>query len=87
MESLIPTFPLATMVLIIKILVILLTNAMSAPIGVLLFKSPPVLRIALVPRIPLRRIPIIGSDDIGGRISVIRGPAILIAEKMLQYSF
>ena len=86
MESLMPTFPLATMVFIIKILVITLTNAMSAPIGILLFKILPVMRIALIPRIPLRRIPVIGSDNIGGRISVIRGPAILIAEELLQYS-
>ena len=86
MESLIPTFPLAAMVFIIKILVISLTNAMSAPIGVLLFKTLPVMRIVLIPRIPLRRIPVIGSDNIGGRVSVIRGPAILIAEEMLQYS-
>ena len=86
MGSLLPAFPLAAMVFIIKILVICLADAMSAPIGILLFKIPPVLRIALIPRIPLGRIPVIGSDDIGGRISVIRGPAILIAEKMLQYS-
>ena len=86
MESLIPTSPLAAMVLIIKILVIMLTNVMSAPIGILLFKSLPVMRIALIPRIPLRRIPVIGSDNIGGRISVIRGPAILIAEELIQYS-
>ena len=86
MESLIPTSPLAAMVFIIKILVITLTNAMSAPIGILLFKSPPVMRIALIPHIPLRRIPVIGSDNIGGRISVIRGPAILIAEELMQYS-
>ena len=81
-----PTSPVAPMVLIIKILVIMLTNAMSAPIGVLLIKILPVMRIALIPRIPLRRIPVIGSGNIGGRISVIRGPPILIAEKIMQYS-
>ena len=86
LESLMPTFPLAAMVLIIKILVITLTNVMSAPIGILLFKIPPVMRIALIPRIPLRRIPVIGSDNIGGRISVIRGPPVLIAEELMQYS-
>jgi hypothetical protein len=86
MESLMPTFPLAAMVFIIKILVISLTHPMSAPIGILLFESPPVMRIALIPRIPLRRIPDIRSDNIGGRISVIRGPAILIAEELLQDS-
>jgi hypothetical protein len=84
MESLIPTSPLVVMVFIIKILVISLTNAMSAPIGIPLFKTLPVVRIALIPRIPLRRIPVIRSDNIGGRIRVIRGPAILIAEEMIQ---
>ena len=86
LESLMPTFPLAVMVLIIKFLIITLTNAMSAPIGILLFKIPPVMRIALIPRIPLRRIPVMGSDNIGGRISVIRGPPVLFAEELMQYS-
>jgi len=86
MESFMPTFPLAAMVLIIKILVVMLTDAMSAPMGILLFKSLPVMRIALIPRIPLRRIPGLGSDNIGGRVSVIRGPAILIAEILMHYS-
>jgi hypothetical protein len=86
MESFMPTFPLAAMVLIIKILVIMLTDAMSPPIGISLFKIPPVMRIALIPRIPLRRIPVTGSDNIGGWISIIRRPAILIAEKLMQYS-
>jgi hypothetical protein len=84
MEALIPASPLAVMVFIIKILVITLTNPMPAPIGILLFKIPPVMRIALIPRIPLRRIPIIGSDNIGGRVRVIRGPPILIAEELIQ---
>jgi hypothetical protein len=86
MESFMPTFPLAAMVLIIKILVVMLTDAMSAPIGMLLFKRLPVMRIALIPRIPLRRIPDLRSDNIGGWISIIRRPAILIAEKLIQYS-
>ena len=77
MESALPTFPLATMVLIIEILVITLADAMSVPIGVLLFKSLPVMRVALIPRIPLRRIPDLGPDNVGGRIGVIRRPAIL----------
>jgi hypothetical protein len=84
LESLMPTSPLAAMVLIIKILVITLADAMSAPIGILLFKTLPVVRVSLIPRIPLRRIPVIGPDNIGGRISVIRGPSILIAEELIQ---
>jgi hypothetical protein len=86
MEALIPASPLAAMVFIIKILVITLTNPMSAPIGILLFESPPVMRVALIPCIPLRRIPDLGSDNIGGRIRIIRGPAILIAEELIQYA-
>jgi hypothetical protein len=86
MESLIPAYPLATMVFIVKILVITLTNAMSAPIGMLLFKILPVMRFLLIPRIPPRLIPVIGSDNIGGWISVIWGPSILIAEKLIQHS-
>ena len=46
MESFMPTSPLATVVFIIKIPVITLTNAMSAPIGIVLFKILPVMRIS-----------------------------------------
>jgi hypothetical protein len=74
------------MVLFIKILVIMVTGAVAAPIGISLLKILPVMRIALIPRIPLRRIPDLGSDNISGRISVIRGPAILIAEVLIQQS-
>jgi hypothetical protein len=42
LEAFIPTFPVATMVLIVKLLVITLTNAMAAPIGIPLFKILPV---------------------------------------------
>ena len=49
MESLIPTFPLATMVPIIKILVITLAGFVSGPIGVLLLKILPVMRVSLIP--------------------------------------
>jgi hypothetical protein len=75
----------ASVVLFIKILVIMVARAVAAPIGIPLFKIIPVVRIALIPRIPLRRIPDLGSDNIGGRIGVIRGPATLIAEKLIHY--
>jgi hypothetical protein len=84
LEAFMPTFPVTAMVFIIKILVITLTNVMAAPIGILVFKILPVMRMALIPRIPFWRIPDIGSDNIGGRISVIGGPAILLAEKLIQ---
>lgn len=86
LESLMPTYPLAMMVLIIKLLVITLTNTMAAPIGILLFKTLPVMGIAFIPGIPLRRVPGRRSHDIDRRISIIRGPAIFIAEKVIQYS-
>ncbi len=85
-ESLLPSFAVATMVPIIKILVIPLTITVAAPIGIPLSKSLPVLRTLLIPRIPLRRIPIIGSYNIDRRISVIRGPSISIAIKIIQHA-
>ena len=84
MESLVPTSPLAAMVGIIKILVIMLTSTMPAVIGILLFESPHVLRILLIPDLPPRRIPGSGSDNISDRIRVIRGPPILRAEVIVQ---
>jgi hypothetical protein len=74
------------MVLSIKILVITLIVVVFAPIGILSLKILPVMRISLIPRIPPRLIPVIGSYNIGRRISVIRGPSILIAEKVLEDS-
>ena len=85
-EAFMPISPVATMVLIEKLLVITLTNAMAAPIGIPLFKILPVMRVVFIPDIPLRLIPLIGPDNIGRRISVIGGPAILIAEKVIQDS-
>jgi hypothetical protein len=86
LESLMPTSTLAAMVFIIKILVITLADAMSPPIGIPLFKILPVMRVALIPHMIVRRIPVNGSDNIGRRIRVIGRPAILIAEKLIQYS-
>ena len=79
-----PTGALAAMVLIIKPLVITAGIGVVAPIGVAAIKIVPVLRMTFIPGIPLRSIPDVGSDDIGGRISVIGRPAILGAEKVLQ---
>ena len=86
MEALMPTFPLAMMVAIIEILVITLAGFVSGPMGILPLEILPVNRVALIPRMPLRRIPVVRPDNIGGRIGVIRGPAILSAEKIMQYS-
>ena len=87
MESLIPTCTLAAMVPVIKILVITLTSLVFAPIGILSLKIFPVMRISLIPLMPPRFIPVIRSDNIGRRISVIRGPSILRPEKIIQHPF
>ena len=71
MEALIPTATLATMVLIIKILVIMLTSVVPAPIRILSLKIIPVIRMPLIPRIPFRRIPILGLTYVAG-YSVLR---------------
>ena len=86
-ESLIPTCTLAAMVPVVKILVIPLASLVSAPIGILSLKSLPVPRMPLIPVMPPRFIPGNGSDNIGGRISVIRRPAILRPEKIIQHPF
>ena len=70
--------------MLIKILVITLTLSVSSPIGIRTPKILPVMRVALIPRVPPRLIPVRGSDNIGGRIGVIRGPAVLRAEKVIQ---
>jgi hypothetical protein len=84
MESFLPTGTLATMVLLIKFLVIMMTLSVSTPIRILLLKTPPVLRLPLIPRQPSRSIPGLGSDNIVRGIGVIRGPAVLRAEKIIQ---
>jgi hypothetical protein len=83
-ESFLPPSPLATMVHFIETLVITLTFSVSGPIGILSPEILPVMRVSLIPRIPLRPIPVIGSDNIGGRIRVIRSPSVLRSEKIIQ---
>jgi hypothetical protein len=87
MESLVPTCTLAAMVPVIKILVIMLAGLVSAPIGILALKILPVMRMSLIPLMPPRFIPGNGSDNIGGWISVIRGPSMLRPEKIIQHPF
>ncbi len=86
METSLPAFALAMMVPVIKILVIMLARMVLAPIGIPTGEILPVLRMLLIPGIPLRLVPVIGSDHIGGRISIIRGPPILIAVVVIQHS-
>jgi len=84
LESFLPPCTLATMVLFIKILVITLTFPVSLPIGIRLLKLLIVLRISLIPRQPSRSIPVTGSDDISGSISVIWGPSVAGAVIVIQ---
>ncbi len=84
LESFLPPCTLATLVLFIKILVITLTFPVSLPIGIRLLKLLIVLRISLIPRQPPRSIPVTGSDDISGSISVIWGPSIAGAVIVIQ---
>jgi hypothetical protein len=77
---------MTTMMPIVKILVVKLPVAMGAPIGIPLSKIPPIMRILLIPGLPTGRIPVRGSDNIGGSIGIIRGPAILIAVKIIQHT-
>jgi len=81
-----PAWALAPMVLIIKNLVITVTVSVFAPVRIVAMKIHPVMGVFLVPHIPPGRIPLIRSDDIGGSISVIGGPAILRAKKVMQNS-
>ena len=83
-ESFLPLSSLPMLMLFKKFLVITLTLSVGAPIGIRLLKMLIVIRMSPVPRQPARRIPSTGSLDISGRISVIRGPAVLGAEKVIQ---
>jgi hypothetical protein len=58
----------------------------SAPFRMLSLKIIPVFRMSLIPRIPPRRIPVIGSYNIDLRICVIRSKSISRAEKVIQDS-
>lgn len=86
MESLMPTAALTTMVPLIKISVIMLTGPMAAPIRIPLNQMVPVAGMGPIPGVPLGSIPVGRPDDIGGSISIIRGPAIPRAEKAVQHA-
>ncbi len=84
MESFMPTFAHALMVPFIKSLVIVVTNPVPAPIGIGSMIILQVNRMGLIPSIPFRRIPVSRPDNINRSISVIWGPAIFRAEKVVQ---
>ncbi len=84
LESFLPLASLAMMVLPKKLLTITLTLPVFTPIRILPLKTLPVLRLSLIPRHPSRSIPGSGSDNIGGIISVIWGPTVIRAVKIVQ---
>jgi hypothetical protein len=84
MKSFMPAFAMAMVVFLIKFPVIVMAAPVPVPIGIMLVKTLPVMRMALIPRIPPGSIPVFWSHDKGGRISVIRGPPVPLAEKVIQ---
>jgi hypothetical protein len=84
LESLLPPTPLAMLVLLKEFPTITLILPMFAPIRILPLKTLPISRLPLVPRHPSRSIPGLGSDNIAGRISVIRSPTVIGAVKIVQ---
>ncbi len=83
-EAFLPAASLATVVLFIEIQVITLTFSMSDPIGIGTLKICVVTRVSLIPHMPLRLIPGVGSDNVDGRIRIIWRPSVLRAEKVIQ---
>ena len=84
LESFLPPAALAMMVFLKKFFVISLTLPVFTPIRILPMETLPVLRLSLIPRQPSRSIPCSGSDNIVGRISVIWGPTVIRAVKIVQ---
>ncbi len=84
LESFLPLAALAMMVLLEKLLAIALTLPVSTPIRILPLKTLQVLRLSLIPCQPSRSIPGSGSDNIAGIISVIWGPTVIRAVKIVQ---
>jgi hypothetical protein len=72
------------MVLFKEFLTITLTLSVFTPIRILPLKTLQVLRLSLIPRLPSRSIPGFLSDNIAGRISVIGGPTVIRAVKIVQ---
>jgi hypothetical protein len=72
------------MVPVIKILAVAHALVMSPPIRIAALKILPVNGMGLIPLRPPGRIPVTGPDYIGGGISVIRGPSVSAAKKVIQ---
>jgi len=84
LESFLPATALAMMVLLKKFLTIMLPLPVFTPMRILPMKTLPVLRSNIIPKKPSRTIPGFGSDNIVGRISVIRAPTVIGAVKIVQ---
>ncbi len=83
LESFLPLASLAMMMLLKKLLTITLALPVSTPIRILPLKTLPVLRLSLIPCQPSRSIPGLGPDNIAGSISVIWGPTVFRAVKIV----
>jgi hypothetical protein len=81
-----PTAALAMMVLIIKFLIVMAALLVSAPIGIIPVEIFPVVRMSLIPGIPILTVPLTGPDDVGGSVGIIRGPPVSGAEKVMEDS-
>ena len=64
-KALLPTCTLTMMILVVKILVIMATSLVGAPIRILALKIRPVYRMGLIPGIPSGRIPLRGPGGLG----------------------
>jgi len=83
---LLPPAALAVMVLVIKILVIPLARIVAAPVGIPLREVLDILRVLLIPGVPIRPVPVSRPDDVGNGINVIRSPAVSIPVKIIQHA-
>ena len=84
MVAFMPAAALAAMVPFIKSPVIMMTRPVSGPIGIGAGKIIPVHGVSPVPDIPPLTVPVWRSDNIGWCIRIIRSPAILRTEKVVQ---
>ncbi len=82
--AMVPAARRAVMVLLIEALVVALPDAVGAPVRVLPPEAVPVNRVPLIPCLPLGHVPLRRSDYVSRRVGIIRAPAVLGTEKVIQ---